>query len=111
MTTRIIDRGRGPEIEGTRVTVYRIMDFIRENSPEDRITTALHLTEEQVRVALEYIAAHRSDVEAEYDRILQRVQQHNPPHVEASRAKSSEELKQRIRARRVRDATHADSGG
>jgi hypothetical protein len=87
------------------------MDFVRDNSPADCIATALQLTEEQVRVALEYIAAHRADVEAEYDRILQRVQQHNPPHVEARRAKSPEELKQRIRARRMKDSMHAGSGG
>ena len=31
MTTRIINRGRGPEIEGTRITIYRIMDFVRDN--------------------------------------------------------------------------------
>src|SRR3989442_15866224 len=33
MVARIIDRGRGPEVAGTRVTVYRIMDFVREGSP------------------------------------------------------------------------------
>jgi uncharacterized protein (DUF433 family) len=75
MVARIISRGRGPEVEGTRVTVYRIMDFVREDSAADRIANELHLTAEQVRVALDYIAVHRSDVEAEYDQILQRVQQ------------------------------------
>jgi hypothetical protein len=29
MTARIIDRGRGPEIEGTRITVYDVMDYWR----------------------------------------------------------------------------------
>ena len=107
MAARIIN---GPEVEGTRVTVYRIMDFVREDSSADRIATELHLTAEQVRVALDYIAVHRSDVEAEYDQILQRVQQRNPPHVEAGRATSPDALKQRIRARRIQDVTHADSG-
>ena len=110
MAARIINRGRGPEVEGTRVTVYRIMDFVREDSSADRIATELHLTAEQVRVALDYIAVHRSDVEAEYDQILQRVQQQNRPHIEAGRATSSEELKRRIRARHKKDVTHADSG-
>lgn len=27
MTAKIIDRGRGPEIEGTRITVYDVMDY------------------------------------------------------------------------------------
>jgi uncharacterized protein (DUF433 family) len=110
MAARIIDRGRGPEVAGTRVTVYRIMDFLREGSSAGRIATELHLTEEQVRVALDYIAMHRSTIEAEYETILQRVQQRNPPHVEAGRAPSPDALKQRIRARRVQDVTHADSG-
>jgi uncharacterized protein (DUF433 family) len=110
MAARIIDRGRGPEVLGTRVTVYRIMDFLREGSPAERIATELHLSEEQVRVALDYIAVHRCTVEAEYDKILQRVQQRNSPHVEAGWATSPDALKQRICARRVQDVTHADSG-
>jgi uncharacterized protein (DUF433 family) len=110
MAARIIDRGRGPEVAGTRVTVYRIMDFLREGSSAGRIATELHLTEEQVRVALDYIAMHRGTIEAEYETILQRVQQRNPPHVEAGRAMSPDALKQRIRARRIQDVTHADSG-
>lgn len=110
MAARIIDRGRGPEVAGTRVTVYRIMDFVREGMSEGDIATALHLTEEQVRVALAYIAVYRSTVEAEYTKILQRVQQHNPPHVEAGQATSPDALKQRIRARRIQDVMHADTG-
>jgi hypothetical protein len=54
----------------------------------ERIAAELLLTEEQVCVALDYIAAHRRIVEAEYARILQRVQQRNPPHVEAGQATS-----------------------
>ena len=109
MAARIIDRGRGPEVAGTRVTVYRIMVFLREGSSAARIAAELHLTAEQVRVALDYIGAHRLTVEAEYAKILQRVQQRNPQHVEAGRAASLDALKQRIRARRVQDVTHADS--
>jgi len=110
MVARIIDRGRGPEVEGTRVTVYWIMDFVREGSSVGRIATELHLTVEQVHVALDYIAAHRRTVEAEYEKILQRVQQRNSPHIDASRATSPDALKQRIRARCAPDVRHADTG-
>ena len=110
MAARIIDRGRGPEVAGTRVTVYRVMDFVLEGSSVGRIATELHLTEAQVHVALDYIATHRRTVEAEYDKILQRVQQRNPPHIDAGRAMSPDALKQRIQARLVKDVTHADSG-
>ena len=92
------------------MTVYRIMDFLREGSSTGCIATELHLSEEQVRVALDYIAMHCRTIEAEYEKILQRVQQRNPTHIEAGRATSPDALKQRIRARRVQDVTHADSG-
>jgi uncharacterized protein (DUF433 family) len=110
MADRIVNRGRGPELEGTRVTVYRILDFVQEGCSTGDIATALHLTEGQVRVALDYISLHREEVEIEYNKILQRVQQRNPPHVEAGRATSPEALKQRIRMHREKDITHADTG-
>ena len=110
MAVRIIDRGRGPEVEGTRVTVYRIMDFLREGSATSRIAAELDLTEEQVGAALDYIATHQQAVEAVYAQILRRVQQPNPPSVTAAQAPSSDVLQQRISARQTRDVTHADSG-
>jgi uncharacterized protein (DUF433 family) len=107
MSTRIIHRGRGPEIEGTRITVYRIMDFVRDNCSMTTIAEELDLSEAQVQAALDYIAAHRADVEAAYDQLLQRVQQANPPHIHAGRAPSLDELKRRLHARRLQDVDHA----
>jgi uncharacterized protein (DUF433 family) len=107
MTTRIINRGRGPEIEGTRITVYRIMDFVRDNCSMTTIADELNLSEAQVHAALDYIAANRTEVEAEYDQLLQRVQQANPPHIQAGRAQSVDELERRIHARRLKDVDHA----
>lgn len=108
MTAQIIDRGRGPELEGTRVTVYRIMDFLAYDDPPEAIARELDLTMEQVRVALDYIEAHRTEVEEVYRTILERVNRPNPPWVEALRAKSPEELKRRILQRRGQGAGHAD---
>jgi uncharacterized protein (DUF433 family) len=107
MTTRIINRGRGPEIEGTRITVYRIMDFVRDNCSVTTIADELDLSEAQVQAALDYIAANRLEVEVEYDQLLQRLQQANPPHIQAGRAQSLDELKRRIHARRLKDVDQA----
>ncbi len=93
------------------MTVYRIMDFVREGSSVEGIATDLSLTEEQVRAALDYITTHRREVTIEYEGILSRTRQRNPPAVEAGRARSTEELKERINARRAKDLTHADAGG
>jgi uncharacterized protein (DUF433 family) len=111
MSARIIDRGRGPEVEGTRVTVYRIMDYLEEESTPERIGAELDLSDEQVQAAIAYIATHRDEVEDEYRRILARVRQANPDWVEAGRATTPEELKSRIRSRRAKEPAHADTGG
>ena len=100
MTARIIERGRGPELEGTRITVYRIMDFLADDDPPEVIARELDLTREQVRVALDYIEGHRPEVEKGYRAIMERIHRGNPPWVEALLAKSPEELKQRILNRR-----------
>jgi uncharacterized protein (DUF433 family) len=108
MSARIIDRGRGPEIAGTRVTVYRIMDFLRAGSPSEQIARQLDLTSDQVQIALEYIDAHRGEVEAAYEAILGLARRSNPQWVEDRLSKSPEELRERLEARWKQDAAHAD---
>ena len=57
----IIHRGRGPEIAGTRITVYDIMDYTRENWHHAAIAATLRISSEEVLVALEYIEAHKDE--------------------------------------------------
>jgi hypothetical protein len=83
------------------------MDFVRDHCSMTTIADELDLPEAQVQAALDYIAANRSVVEAEYDQLLQRLQQANPPHIKAGRAQSLDELKRRIRVRRQKDVNHA----
>jgi uncharacterized protein (DUF433 family) len=108
MSPGIIDRGRGPELEGTRVTVYRIMDFVRNGSPPEEIARELELTGDQVSIALDHISAHRDEVEAAYEQILRRVSGPNPEWVEARLAKTPDELKKRLEQRRRVTTGHAD---
>jgi uncharacterized protein (DUF433 family) len=110
MAVCIIDRGRGPELEGTRVTVYRIMDYVRAGDPPFQIAEELDLSEEQVRAALEYINAHRDEVEVEYEAILKRVRQPNPDWVEAGAAKTWDELRRRIEAGSSGEPAHGRHG-
>jgi uncharacterized protein (DUF433 family) len=110
MREHIIDRGRGPEIKGTRVTVYCIMDWVRDGCAVEDMTQRLDLSTEQVQAALDYIAAHKEDVEAVYKRVLERPNK-NPPWVEALLAKSPEELKRRILARHSKEKGLDDSAG
>ena len=76
--------GRGPEIAGTRITVFDVMDYLKHGWHRDRIAMLFRLSSRDVQVAIDYIEAHRSEVDAEYQRILDR--HHNyryPPEVQA----------------------------
>ena len=74
-TTRegtIINRGRGPEIAGTRITVFDVMDYLKHGWHRDRIAGLFRLSSRDVQAALNYIDLHRDEVEADYRRILDR---------------------------------------
>jgi uncharacterized protein (DUF433 family) len=79
----IHDRGRGPEIKGTRITVYAILDYLLVAWPPERIASWFRLTVPQVEAAIEYIRRHTLEVMRNYVKILERVERGNPPEVQA----------------------------
>ena len=83
MHAAIIDVGRGPQIAGTRITVYDIMDYLRMDWHHTAIALWLRLSSAQVLAAVDYIDRHRDEVEATYRRILEREARGNPPEIQA----------------------------
>ncbi len=79
----IHDRGRGPEIRGTRITVYDVLDYLTAGWPVPRIAALFGLGEPEVEAAVAYIDEHRAEVMAHYARILRRAEQGNPPELQA----------------------------
>ena len=82
-TPRVVDRGDGPKIAGTRITVYTVLDYLRAGRTRDWIAALLHLSSEQVQAAMDYIRDHDTQVNAEYDVIVARIAHGNPAQVEA----------------------------
>ena len=68
----IIETPRGPTIAGDRITVYSVMDLIKAGRTRRYIAHMMPLTLEQVDAVFAYVEEHREEVEAEYERILQR---------------------------------------
>lgn len=66
----IIRTERGLTISGTRITLYDVMDYVTAQYPPKFIRTLFDLTEEQINAALSYIETNRSEVEAEYQLVL-----------------------------------------
>ncbi len=62
MSAKIINRGRGPEIEGSRITVYDVMDYTQQGWHRDRIAALFRLSSQDIQAALDYIATHQSEV-------------------------------------------------
>lgn len=71
----IIRTERGLTIAGTRITVHDIMGHLEAGWTPKLLRNWLPLTEEQLNAALLYIDAHRSEVEAEYQTVLQTAQE------------------------------------
>ena len=116
MDAKIIDRGRGPEIEGTRITVYDVMDYLQEGWSYEQIAGLFRLPPDDIQAAIQYIEAHKEDVMTAYRQILAR--HHNiqySPAVQAKLTRNREKLQAKlaeVQARQQTGSVHAsDHGG
>jgi uncharacterized protein (DUF433 family) len=115
-STRIVDRGRGPEIEGTRITVYDILDYHTKGHHHSFIASVLSLSSEQVLAGIKYIDEHEAEVMPAYREMREFAARGNPPHIlallEQSRQKvvaKRRELEQQAAERAA--AAAATAGG
>jgi len=93
----IVNRGRGPEIAGTRITVFDVMDYLKHGWHRDHIAALFRLSSRDVQVAMDYIEAHREEVETEYRRILERHRGYQyPPAVQAKVNRCREAAERRL---------------
>jgi uncharacterized protein (DUF433 family) len=84
LTDLIHDRGRGPELVGTRITVYNLLPhFLDAEMTEDAICRFYDLTAEQVAAARAYVLNNAECVLAEHLKIEARMAAGNPPEVVA----------------------------
>ena len=72
LEAKIIKTGRGPEIAGTRITVYDVIEYYKTGWHRDMIAVTLSLSSHQVEAAIRYIEEHRDEVMASYERNMER---------------------------------------
>lgn len=81
-TDLIHDRGRGPELVGTRITVYNLLPYFLDSSAtETGIAELYGLTVEQVAAARAYVLNHADAVLARHREIEARLARGNPPEL------------------------------
>ena len=112
MSPQIIDRGRGPEIAGTRLTVYDILDYVQMGWGHARIASWFRISSDEVLTAIRYIEDHKAEVMADYQRILDRnAAARNPPEVEEKLKGSRERLEALRRELQERKARAGNGNG
>jgi uncharacterized protein (DUF433 family) len=115
LEAKIVETGRGPEIAGTRITVYDVIEYYKAGRHRDEIAVILSLSSRQVEAAIRYIEEHRDEVMASYERNMERIRRGNPPELQAKLDAAHERLQARLREirtakeREASDARH--SGG
>lgn len=67
----IIRTERGLTIVGTRISLYDVIDLLKADYSPKLIRDTFNLTDAQINAALSYIEANQSQVEAEYQEVLQ----------------------------------------
>ncbi len=78
----IHDRGRGPEIVGTRITVYNLLShFLDPTATEAYICRVYELNPEQVAAARAYVLNNADTVLTRHLEIEARMAAGNPPEV------------------------------
>jgi uncharacterized protein (DUF433 family) len=71
----IVRTERGLSIAGTRITLYSILEYLHADWPPKLIQDWLDLTDAQIADALDYISAHRDEVEQEYHMVVARAEE------------------------------------
>ena len=115
----IHDRGRGPELKGTRLTVYDIIPYRLAGRRAAEIAEILRpgypaITAAHIEALFRYMDEHHDEVMTVHRKIEERIARGNPPEVEEklkeSRAKV-EALREEFRRRREQAAPAAPSPG
>ena len=71
----VVRTERGLTIAGTRITLYDVMGSLKADWPPKLIRDWLDLTEAQMQGVMAYLEAHRDEVEAEYQLVLQQAEE------------------------------------
>lgn len=107
----IHDRGRGPEIVGTRITVYNLLPYFLDcATTETDIAQLYDLTVEQVAAARAYVLNHADAVLARHREIEARLARGNPPEVVEQLKETHARLLRFTEWRARRDEANAGAG-
>lgn len=108
----VIRTKRGLTVKGSRLTIYSIMDAIRENNSLKNVRDLYELTDEEMLDILDYIHLHKEEVEKEYQEVLRSADENRKYWEEKNREQLSKTYEQkdviRAKLREWREQYHAE---
>jgi len=108
----IVDRGRGPQLSTSRITVQDLVPMFQRHCTYEEILEAMpSLTRAEIEVVERYIGEHREEVEAQDRRIRERAaQRRNSPKIEAILRRGGEKMAA-LRVKLEQDSSMGRNGG
>ena len=91
----VIRTARGLTVKGSRLTIYSIMDAIRENNSLKNARDLYELTDEEMLDILDYIHLHKEEVEKEYREVLKSADENRKYWEEKNREQLEKTYQQR----------------
>jgi len=109
----VVRTERGLTVKDSRLTLYSIMDALRENNSLKNIRDIYELTDAEMLDILDYIHLHKEEVEKEYQEVLKSAEESRKYWEEKNRAQLEKTYEQRdvVRAklREWREQYHAEN--
>jgi uncharacterized protein (DUF433 family) len=90
----IIDRGRGPQLSTSRITVQDLVPYFHDGCSDAEIIRWIPvLTAHEIAVVRRYYADHRAELDEQDRHIRERAaRRRNPPEVEAIRRRGAAKM-------------------
>lgn len=107
----IHDRGRGPELKGTRTTVYDVVPFRLAGHSATYTAAALGHATDEIEALYRYMDEHLAEVMEVHNRIEERIAKGNPPEIEAKLAEARAQLRAWMAAKKARNGEAANGTG
>jgi hypothetical protein len=108
----VIRTERGLTVKGSRLTLYYIMEAMKEDNSLKNIRDIYELTDEEMLDILDYLHLNKDEVETEYQQVLKSSEENRKYWEEKNRDLMDKTYRQReaVRAklRELREQYHAD---
>jgi hypothetical protein len=86
----VVRTSRGLTVEGSRLTIYQLMDHFKEGRSDELVQEWYQLTPQQLADIHRYIDEHRDEVEAEYEEVLRYAEENRRYWEDRNRARFEE---------------------